>query len=174
MLFNSIQFVVFLPIVFLLYWFVFDRLIRGSKRQLQWQNAFVVVASYVFYGWWDWRFLLLIAFTSFCSWGSGLLISKAKSKPKAKAWMWANIMVNLGILLTFKYYDFFIVEFARLFHLAHEGLLLKVILPVGISFYTFQALSYSIDVYRGKMADQRCHRFFCLHLILSAVGGWSH
>ena len=151
MLFNSIQFALFLPIVFLLYWFVFDRFISKSKYQLKLQNAFVVVASYVFYGWWDWRFLLLIAFTSFCSWGSGLLIGKADSKGKAKAWMWLNIVLNLGILALFKYYDFFVSEFAQLFQISTDGLLLKVILPVGISFYTFQALSYSIDVYRGKI-----------------------
>ena len=155
MLFNSIQFAIFLPIVFLLYWFVFDRFISKSKWQLRLQNAFVVVASYVFYGWWDWRFLLLIAFTSFCSWGSGLLIGKAESKKKAKTWMWLNIILNLGILATFKYYDFFVTEFARLFHISTDGLLLKVILPVGISFYTFQALSYSIDVYRGKIEPTR-------------------
>lgn len=151
MLFNSIQFAIFLPIVFLLYWFVFERFISKSKYQLRLQNAFVVVASYVFYGWWDWRFLLLIAFTSFCSWGSGLLIGKAESKQKAKLWMWLNIVLNLGILAIFKYYDFFVTEFAQLFHISTDGLLLKVILPVGISFYTFQALSYSIDVYRGKI-----------------------
>ena len=151
MLFNSIQFAIFLPIVFLLYWFVFDRFISKSKWQLRLQNAFVVVASYVFYGWWDWRFLLLIAFTSFCSWGSGILIGEAESKKKAKTWMWINIVLNLGILALFKYYDFFVSEFAELFHISTDGLLLKVILPVGISFYTFQALSYSIDVYRGKI-----------------------
>ena len=122
---------------------------------MRWQNAFVVVASYVFYGWWDWRFLILIAFTSFCSWGSGLLISQAKSKPKARVWMWLNVAVNLSILLTFKYYDFFVVEFARLFGFSSDGILLKVILPVGISFYTFQALSYSIDVYRGKIQSTK-------------------
>ena len=151
MLFNSIEFAIFLPIVFLLYWFVFDRFISKSKWQLRLQNAFVVVASYVFYGWWDWRFLLLIAFTSFCSWGSGILIGEADSKKKAKTWMWINIVLNLGILALFKYYDFFVSEFAELFHISTDGLLLKVILPVGISFYTFQALSYSIDVYRGKI-----------------------
>ena len=151
MLFHSIQFALFLPIVFLLYWFVFDYIIRKSKWQLHFQNAFVTAASYVFYGWWDWRFLLLIALTSFCSWGSGLLIGKAESKKKAKTWMWLNIILNVGILALFKYYDFFITEFARLFHFSADGLLLKVILPVGISFYTFQALSYSIDVYRGKL-----------------------
>ena len=151
MLFNSIQFALFLPIVFLLYWFVFDRFISKSKWQLRMQNAFVVVASYVFYGWWDWRFLLLIAFTSFCSWGSGLLIGKAKTRKEAKTWTTLNIVLNLGILALFKYYDFFVTEFAHLFHISTNGLLLKVILPVGISFYTFQALSYSIDVYRGKI-----------------------
>ena len=151
MLFNSIQFAVFLPIVFLLYWFVFDRFISKSKYQLKLQNAFVVAASYVFYGWWDWRFLLLIAFTSFCSWGSGLLIGKAETRKKAKLWATLNIVLNLGILALFKYYDFFVSEFAQLFHISTDGLLLKVILPVGISFYTFQALSYSIDVYRGKI-----------------------
>jgi len=155
MLFNSIQFAIFLPIVFLLYWFVFDRFISKSKHQLRLQNAFVVVASYVFYGWWDWRFLLLIAFTSFCSWGSGLLIGEAESNKKAKTWMWLNIILNLGILATFKYYDFFVTEFGQLFHISTDGLLLKVILPVGISFYTFQALSYSIDVYRGKIEPTR-------------------
>jgi len=151
MLFNSIQFALFLPIVFLLYWFVFDRFISKSEHQLRLQNAFVVVASYVFYGWWDWRFLLLIAFTSLCSWGSGLLIGKAGTKKEAKTWTTLNIVLNLGILAMFKYYDFFVTEFAQLFHISTDGLLLKVILPVGISFYTFQALSYSIDVYRGKI-----------------------
>lgn len=147
MLFTSAEFLVFLPIVFAFYWVL--------ARQLRWQNAIIVVASYVFYGWWDWRFLLLIAFTSFCSWGSGLLIGKAESKKKAKAWMWFNIVLNLGILALFKYYDFFVGEFARLFHVSSDGLLLRVILPVGISFYTFQALSYSIDVYRGKMKSTK-------------------
>ena len=155
MLFNSIQFAIFLPIVFLLYWFVFDRFISKSKHQLKLQNAFIVVASYVFYGWWDWRFLLLIAFTSFCSWGSGLLIEKTESRRKAKAWMWLNIVLNLGILALFKYYDFFVTEFMQLFHVSSDRLLLRVILPVGISFYTFQALSYSIDVYRGKIEPTR-------------------
>lgn len=150
MLFHSIQFALFLPIVFLLYWLVFDYIIRKSKWQLHLQNAFVIAASYVFYGWWDWRFLLLIALTSFCSWGSGLLIKRQEEKQKAKLLMWLNIILNVGILALFKYYDFFITEFARLFHFSADGLLLKVILPVGISFYTFQTLSYTIDVYRGK------------------------
>ncbi|MBR4146455.1 MAG: MBOAT family protein [Bacteroidales bacterium] len=143
MLFTSAEFFVLLIVVFALYWLL--------ARRIKWQNALIVVASYVFYGWWDWRFLLLIAFTSFCSWGSGLLIGKAESRKKAKAWMWTNIVLNLGILALFKYYDFFVSEFAQLFHITTNGLLLKMILPVGISFYTFQALSYSIDVYQKKL-----------------------
>ena len=143
MLFNSLSFAIFLPIVFAIYWLL--------NKHLRWQNAFVLLASYVFYGWWDWRFLLLIAFTSFCSWGSGLLIGKAKSPQIAKTWSTLNIVINLAILAIFKYYDFFISEFGHLFGIGTESLLLRVILPVGISFYTFQALSYSIDVYRKKI-----------------------
>lgn len=153
MLFNSIEFVFFLPIVFLIYWAIGYAHIN-DRLKLRLQNAFVLIASYVFYGWWDWRFLLLIAFTSFCSWGSGLLIGARNSeqKPKsAKAWMAANIILNLGILAIFKYYDFFVSEFGQLFGINTDSLLLKIILPVGISFYTFQALSYSIDVYRQKI-----------------------
>ena len=150
MLFNSIEFAVFLPIVFLLYWFVFN-------KSLKLQNAFVVVASYVFYGWWDWRFLILIAFTSICSYAAGILIWKYREQPKkAKTVNVLNIVINLLILGTFKYYDFFATAFADAFLGGRtDGLLLKVILPVGISFYTFQALSYSIDVWRGKIEPTR-------------------
>ena len=146
MLFNSIEFAIFLPIVFLLYWFAF-------KKSLKLQNLFIVAVSYIFYGWWDWRFLFLIAFTSFCSWGSGLLIEKYRETPKkAKTINVLNIVLNLLILGVFKYYDFFVTSFANLFlNGKTDGLLLKIILPVGISFYIFQALSYSIDVYRGKL-----------------------
>ena len=149
MLFNSIEFALFLPVVFLLYWFVFRRSVRA-------QNLFVVAASYLFYGWWDWRFLFLIAFTSLCSWGSGLLIERYRQRPVAKAVHVFNIVLNLAILGVFKYYDFFVTSFANLFLQGRtDGLLLNIILPVGISFYTFQALSYSIDVYRGKLEPTR-------------------
>lgn len=149
MLFNSLEFAVFLPIVFLCYWFVF-------QRHLKLQNLFIVVVSYLFYGWWDWRFLCLIAFTSFCSWGSGLLIEKYRHRPAAKVVHISNICLNLAILGVFKYYDFFVSSFANLFFCGNtDGLLLKIILPVGISFYTFQALSYSIDVYREKLPAAR-------------------
>lgn len=148
MIFNSIEFLVFLPIVFIIYWFIF-------KKNLRLQNLFVVAASYFFYGWWDWRFLFLIAFTSFCSWGSGLLIRKRQDDDKPKAALAinvANIVVNLLILGVFKYYNFFIDSFFDIFPtLRNDHLLIKVILPVGISFYTFQALSYTIDVYRTKI-----------------------
>ena len=157
MLFNSIEFAFFLPLVFLIYWAIGYAHINDTLK-LRLQNAFILIASYVFYGWWDWRFLILIAFTSFCSWGSGLLIGKSVSSAqsvdghkKAKFWMVANIILNLGILAVFKYYDFFVSEFGQLFGISTDSLLLKIILPVGISFYTFQALSYSIDVYRQKI-----------------------
>ena len=155
MSFNSLQFALFLPIVFLLYWLVFDKLIGKSKHQLRLQNAFVVLASYVFYGWWDKQFLILIFITSFSSWLSGLLIENAKSRKASKIWMVVNIVVNIGILAFFKYYRFFVVEFCQAFHVLLNKALLKVILPVGISFYTFQAVSYSIDVYRKKTEATR-------------------
>lgn len=153
MLFNSFEFALFLPVVFLLYWFVFNRSLRA-------QNLFVVGASYLFYGWWDWRFLLLIAFTSLCSYASGLLIGRFRKRRGGERWSRAvnagNILLNLTILGVFKYYDFFAASFAELFGIAdYDSLLLQIILPVGISFYTFQALSYSIDVYREKLAPTR-------------------
>lgn len=150
MLFNSIEFAVFLPLVFLLYWFLFN-------RNLKLQNLFIVAVSYLFYGWWDWRFLVLIAFTSFCSWGSGLLIRKSRENRRKAKWInGINIAINIGILGVFKYYDFFATSFAKLFlGGCTDGILLNLILPVGISFYTFQALSYSIDVYRGKLEPTR-------------------
>lgn len=154
MIFNSIQFAIFLPVVFLLYWFVFDKWISKSPHQLKLQNAFVLVASYVFYGWWDWKFLILIAFTSLCSYLSGILMREGDKRRNLTV-MWVNIVINIAILGMFKYYDFFATEFARLFGLESDKLLLHLILPVGISFYTFQALSYSIDIYRQKMQPTR-------------------
>ena len=151
MLFNSFEYLLFLPIVFLLYWFVFDYALRKCKHQLLLQNLFVVVVSYIFYGWWDWRFLILIAITTLLSFLSGIGIEKTPTQRGKKAVMIANIVVNLGILGVYKYYDFFAREFAELFGIESDFLLLHLILPVGISFYTFQALSYSIDVYRKQI-----------------------
>ena len=150
MLLYSIEFLIFLPIVFLLYWYVFQRSLKA-------QNLFIVVVSYIFYGWWDWRFLILIAFTSFISWGSGVLIERNREKHTTaylqqkgcKIITLTNIIINILILIIFKYYNFFVNSFIEAFSLIGITLhspSLQLILPVGISFYTFQALSYSIDV----------------------------
>ncbi len=148
MLFNSIEFLFFLPLVFCCYW-----MLSGSR---QWQNLFVVAASYLFYGWWDWRFLLLIAFTSFCSYWSGILLQKNDGNRRVQKWISAgNISLNLFILGLFKYFNFFSENLAALFRsLGYEPdwVMLDVLLPVGISFYTFQALSYTIDVYRKRIS----------------------
>ena len=159
MLFNSIEFAIFLPIVFLLYWFVFG-------KNLKLQNLFIVMASYVFYGWWDWRFLVLLAFTSLFSFASGLAIEKYRDTPrKAKTANILNIVINLLILGVFKYYNFFVSSFANAFLGGNtDGLLLRVILPVGISFYTFKALSYSIDVYREKLKPTRDVIQYCAYV----------
>lgn len=147
MLFNSFEFLIFLPIVFLLYWFIF--------RERRWQNLLVVVASYIFYGWWDWRFLFLIALTSLCSYESGLLLERFEGQRKWQQLVSAtNIVLNLAILGVFKYYNFFVENLNALFssfgwHL--DWVTMNIILPVGISFYTFQALSYTIDVYQKKL-----------------------
>ncbi len=158
MLFNSINFAIFLPIVFLLYWFVFN-------KSLVLQNLFIVFVSYLFYGWWDWRFLILIAFTTLCSWISGLLIDKyqksgnIKNKTNwAKVISISNIVLNLGILGIFKYFNFFVYSFVEAFSnlgIKLQATSLNIILPVGISFYTFQALSYSIDVYRKRITPTK-------------------
>ena len=165
MLFNSFEFTIFLPIVFLLYWFVFDYALSKCKHQLLLQNLFIVVASYIFYGWWDWRFLILIAITTILSFLSGIGIERAPTRRSKKAVMIANIIVNLGILGLYKYYDFFAREFAELIGIESDFLLLHLILPVGISFYTFQALSYSIDVYRKQI--EPCHDIVAFTAFLS-------
>ena len=147
MLFNSIDFLTFLPIVFLLYWFVL--------RTITQKNLLIVIVSYIFYGWWDYRFLFLIALTSACSYLSGLLIERyEKSRKVQKLISASNISLNLIILGIFKYYNFFIDNFVSLLSLWNINLdivTLNIILPVGISFYTFQALSYTIDVYQHKI-----------------------
>ena len=151
MLFNSFEFLIFLPAVFLLYWFVF--------KPLKWQNLFVVAASYLFYGWWDWRFLILIAITTFCSYASGLLIQKyAGRRTRRRIVCATNILLNLIILGIFKYLNFFGENFALLLDALGfkcDWVTLDILLPVGISFYTFQALSYTIDVYRGNIQPTR-------------------
>lgn len=147
MSFNSLEYLIFLPIVFLLYWFVF--------KQIKIQNLLIVFASYIFYGWWDWRFLILIAFTSLCSYLTGVQIGKQRDSGGGKFFTALNIIINLLILGVFKYYNFFAESLQQLLStlgVNADFVTLKIILPVGISFYTFQALSYTIDVYRGKIA----------------------
>jgi alginate O-acetyltransferase complex protein AlgI len=151
MLFNSIEFAIFLPIVFILYWFVTD-------KNLKPQNSLIVVASYVFYGWWDWRFLLLIFFSTVVDYSIGLRLSSVKDERKRKMLLWASMLINLGLLGFFKYFNFFAENFANAFTLfgSHiEPARLNIILPVGISFYTFQTMSYTIDVYRKKLEPTR-------------------
>ncbi|MCW5514889.1 MBOAT family O-acyltransferase [Muriicola sp. Z0-33] len=147
MLFNSIDFAVFLPIVFFLYWFV-------TNKHLKLQNLLIVLASYFFYGWWDWRFLSLIVFSTLVDYTVGLALKKEEVKVKRKILLWISIVVNLGFLGFFKYYNFFLDNFVSAFSFfGYEisGTALQIILPVGISFYTFQTLSYTIDVYRQKL-----------------------
>ncbi len=147
MLFNSIEFLCFLPLVFVGYWFLFKR--------LKLQNLFIVVCSYLFYGWWDWHCLILIAFTTLCSFLSGILLEKSAGRREIQKIISAgNITINLAILCIFKYFNFFSENLEYLFQLFGvqlDWVTLDILLPVGVSFYTFQALSYTIDVYQGKI-----------------------
>ncbi len=147
MLFNSIDFAVFLPIVFILYWFLFS-------RHLKLQNIFILVASYFFYAWWNWHFLGLIIFSSIVDFIIGISLNNTIAENKRKALLMLSVFINLGFLMYFKYYNFFIDSFIDAFTFFGGDFSanhLNVILPVGISFYTFQTLSYSIDVYRRKL-----------------------
>lgn len=147
MLFNSLDFAIFLPIVFILYWFF-------ANRNIRLQNFLIVVASYVFYGWWDWRFLSLILFSTLVDYLVGIRLGKEEKQIKRKILLWTSILVNLGFLGFFKYYNFFLDNFITTFSFFGVGVTansLNIILPVGISFYTFQTLSYSIDVYKRKL-----------------------
>lgn len=147
MLFNSLDFAVFLPIVFILYWF-------ATQRNLRLQNALIVAASYVFYGWWDWRFLSLIIFSTMVDYSIGKRLKSEEKQGIRKLLLWSSIIVNLGFLGFFKYYNFFLDNFIAAFSLLGQEIQansLNIILPVGISFYTFQTLSYTIDVYKKKL-----------------------
>ncbi len=146
MLFNSLDFAIFLPLVFLIYWFF--------KKETKIQNVILVIASYVFYGWWDWKFLSLILFSTIVDYSVGLLIFKTDKPSKKKILLWASLLINLGFLGYFKYFNFFIDSFVQTFSFFGKTIpihSLNIILPVGISFYTFQTLSYTIDVYRNKL-----------------------
>lgn len=147
MLFNSLEFAVFLPIVFIFYWFVFN-------NNLKLQNLFILFSSYFFYAWWDWRFLFLIIFSSIIDFYIALRIHKENSLIYKKVLLSMSLIVNLGLLCFFKYYNFFLDSFIDSFQLlgyAFTAERLNIVLPVGISFYTFQTLSYTIDVYKKKL-----------------------
>ena len=148
MLFNSIEFLLFLPTVFVLYWFVFN-------KNLKFQNSLVMISSYLFYGWWDYRFLSLIFLSTLVDYIIGLNIPKQDSKIKQKLLLWCSVLFNLSILGFFKYYNFFIDSWLNLFNSIGYEIksvwTLNIILPVGISFYTFQTMSYTVDIYRKKL-----------------------
>ena len=151
MFFNSLSFAIFLPIVFLLYWFVFNT----SKRT---QNVVLIIASYYFYSCWDWRFLFLLIFSTLLDYTSGIMMEKSITAKTRKFWLWLTIGINLGFLGVFKYYDFFAQSFADLingFGFEVHPYLLKLVLPVGISFYTFHGLSYVIDIYYKRINAER-------------------
>ncbi|MDB2415662.1 MBOAT family protein [bacterium] len=147
MLFNSIEFAFFLPIVFCLFWLF--------NKNLNLQNGILLLSSYYFYSCWDWRFLSLILFSTIVDYCVGLgLKNESHSVSKRKLLLWISISVNIGLLGFFKYYNFFIDQFTTAFTLfgtSFEGSSINIILPVGISFYTFQTMSYTIDAYRKKI-----------------------
>jgi alginate O-acetyltransferase complex protein AlgI len=147
MLFNSIEFLLFLPTVFVLYWFVF-------KNQLRAQNILLLLASYVFYGWWDWRFLSLIVLSTAIDYFVGLQLEKTIETSKRNFLLGLSLTANLGMLGFFKYFNFFVQSWVDAWSsvgVVMQGTTLEIILPVGISFYTFQTLSYTIDIYRKQL-----------------------
>lgn len=151
MLFNSIEFAIFLPLVFLLHWGVFNRSYRS-------QNAFLLISSMVFYGWWDWRFLSLVFISAIVDYTVALQLGRTEAPGKRKWLLAFSMIANLGLLGFFKYFDFFITSFTDSFTLFGRPInssTLNIVLPVGISFYTFQTMSYTIDVYRRLMQPTR-------------------
>ena len=152
MLFNSLEYLIFLPTVFILYWFVF-------KKDLKNQNLLILISSYFFYGWWDWRFLSLIFFSTVVDYFVGLKIYDSQDNKVKKTYLWISILFNLGLLGFFKYFNFFIESWIDLlgsFGYEQKSVwTLNVILPVGISFYTFQTMSYSLDIYFKKLKPTR-------------------
>jgi alginate O-acetyltransferase complex protein AlgI len=151
MLFNSIDFAIFLPVVFFLYWF-------ATKGNLRLQNILLLVSSYFFYACWDYRFLFLLIFSTFLDYSTGIKIHEAKNQNMKRFWLWLSICVNLGFLGIFKYFNFFVSSFAdglSLLGINTSFWTLHVILPVGISFYTFHGLSYVLDIYNDKIKPER-------------------
>jgi alginate O-acetyltransferase complex protein AlgI len=151
MFFNSLHFAIFLPIVFILYWVI------GAKSKIN-QNYILILASYYFYSCWDWRFLFLLVFSTLLDYVSGMKIEKSQTPFERKMWLWICVTINLGFLGVFKYYNFFATSFTELVHsfgFTASPILLKLILPVGISFYTFHGLSYIIDIYYQRIKAEK-------------------
>ena len=152
MLFNSVEFLLFLPTVFILYWFVFN-------KNLNFQNLLILASSYVFYSWWDYRFLSLIFLSTIVDYVIGLNIYKQDSQKRQKLLLWCSVLFNVGVLGFFKYFNFFVESWVDLFNTIGYEIksvwTLNIILPVGISFYTFQTMSYTIDIYRKKLEPTR-------------------
>ncbi len=148
MLFNSLEFLIFLPIVFCLYWYVF-------QKNLRVQNLLLLISSYIFYGWWDYRFLSLIFLSTVIDYFVGLRIYESNNKKTKKEYLWISILFNLVLLGFFKYFNFFIDSWVDLLNAVgydqKSTWTLNVILPVGISFYTFQTMSYTLDIYHEKL-----------------------
>ncbi len=152
MLFNSFDFILFLPIVFVLYWFLF-------YKKLKIQNLFLLLSSYFFYGFWDWRFLFLILGSTIVDFFVGQAIHSSPTRRKKKSWLRISILFNIALLGFFKYYNFFIdswIDLVSIFgYQLQSTWTLKIILPVGISFYTFQTMSYSLDIYHKKISPTK-------------------
>ena len=154
MQFNSLEYAIFLIIIFFAFWFLF-------RRYLKLQNIFLIIASYIFYSWWDWRFLSLIIFISAVNYFAGIQLGQNdpdKQSGKRKLILLISVFTNLGILGFFKYFNFFAqsaVDLLNTFGFKADTITLNVVLPIGISFYTFQTMSYTIDVYRTKFEPRR-------------------
>ncbi|MCK8520556.1 MBOAT family protein [Aquimarina sp. D1M17] len=152
MLFNSLEFFLFLPVVFILYWFPF-------YKKIKIQNLFLLLASYVFYGLWDWRFLFLILASTLVDFFVGQVIYSSVSDKKRKTWLWVSVIFNISLLGFFKYYNFFITSWVDFLSAMGYDLqstwTLQIILPVGISFYTFQTMSYSLDIYYKRLTPTK-------------------
>lgn len=153
MLFNSFDFLIFLPIVFGLYWLL-------SKKSIRLQNIFLLLASYLFYSLWDWRFLFLILASTIVDYLVGIQIHKKEgNKNLQRSWLWVSVVFNVSLLGFFKYYNFFADSFMDMFTLfgytIKSSWTLNIILPVGISFYTFQTMSYSLDIYYKRITPTK-------------------
>ncbi|MEP1488264.1 MAG: MBOAT family O-acyltransferase [Algibacter sp.] len=148
MVFNSLEYFIFLIAIYIVYWFL-------SKKHIKAQNILLLIASYIFYGWWDWRFLSLILLSTIVDYSVGIMIDSNDKHSKRKRWLWVSVLFNVGLLGFFKYFGFFIDSWVDMFSVFGYDMrstwTLKIILPVGISFYTFQTMSYSFDIYYKKL-----------------------